>query len=72
MHPNNLLLETFKGKVRKISSDEKRVLVAKNHSVHDLQNSLSGLWLGDIVLCNYIRTIQRIDENQAMLKKHFV
>ncbi|GEM_PF-541815 len=58
---------TYKAKVKKILSDGKRVQVARNHSVGEINNTIPGLQLGEYVFCNDFETIRRmrIDKNNA-------
>lgn len=53
--------ETFKGIVRKIYYNGKRVLVARNHSVWEVENQIPNIMIGDIVLCNERTTIQKLE-----------
>jgi len=52
--------QTFKGKVKKIISNEKIVQVARNHSVAEIKNEIPGLKIGDFILCTDFETIRKI------------
>ena len=53
-------METFKGKVRRFIDGGKRVHVARSHSICDVENSIRDLKIGNVVLCNYYRTIKKL------------
>ncbi|MBI4214720.1 hypothetical protein HY546_01875 [archaeon] len=53
-------MQTFRAKVRLIVEDGKIVQVAKNHMVAELSNTIPGLKVGDIVLCDNTRTIRKL------------
>jgi hypothetical protein len=53
-------METFNGMVRKISENGKRVLVARNHGVWEIDNTIPDLRIGEKVVCNQMQTIQRL------------
>ena len=58
----------FKGKVRLIIDGGKRVQLSRSHSVCEIENGIEGLNIGDIVVCNSLRTIRKFDPNQKNLK----
>jgi len=53
-------METFKGKVRKISANGKRARIARSHSLCEIGNEIPGLKIGDMVLCQWGKTIKKI------------
>ncbi len=53
-------METFKGKVKKILENGKRVQVARSHSVGEIYNTLPNLKIGDWVLCSDRQTISKL------------
>ncbi len=61
------LVETWKGKVRLIFDNGKRVQIARNHGVYEINNAIPDLKLGDFVICNDYTTIQKIDSSQTLL-----
>ena len=60
--------DEFKGKVRLIIDGGKRVQIARSHSIGEMDNSILGLKIGDIVVCNSFRTIRKFDAKQKNLK----
>ena len=63
--------EVFKGKVRKLLDNGKRVQISRSHSVWEVHNQIPGLKIGDFVLCNQFQTIRKIEPKQATLKNSF-
>ncbi|MFH1256415.1 MAG: hypothetical protein V1494_03915 [Candidatus Diapherotrites archaeon] len=63
-------METFKGKVRRIFNNGKRVHVARSHSLCEIDNEIPDLKIGDLVLCQWDKTIKKIDKNQTGLKTY--
>jgi len=53
-------VETFKGKVRRIFDKGKKVHVARSHSLCEIANEIPDLKTGDIVLCQWDRTIKKL------------
>jgi len=51
---------TFKGKVRKIMANGKRVQIARSHSIAEIDNQIPDLKIGDTILCTDIETIKKI------------
>lgn len=60
MENKNPLLEIFKGKIRRIFANGKRVHVARSHSICEIENTIPDIKVGDIVLCNYLHTIKKL------------
>ncbi|MFH0986453.1 MAG: hypothetical protein V1911_00220 [Candidatus Micrarchaeota archaeon] len=61
-HINELgCAETFKGKVKQIFVGGKRVLIARSHSVCEIDNEIPDLKVGDIVICAWNKTIKKIE-----------
>ncbi|MBI2598056.1 MAG: hypothetical protein HYW50_02570 [Candidatus Diapherotrites archaeon] len=48
----------YKARVKSIYSNG-RVLVARSHSVGELENTLSDLKIGDFVICNDLQTLRK-------------
>lgn len=63
--------EIFKGKVRKVLENGKRVQISRSHSVWEIHNQIQSLKIGDLVLCNQFQTIRKLDPNQMTLRKMF-
>lgn len=53
-------METFKGKVRRILYNGKRVHIARSHSIHEIDNEIKNLKVGGLVLCSWHKTIRKI------------
>jgi len=63
-------MDIFKGKVRRILANGKRVQVARSHSVCEIDNFIQDIKIGDTVICQWGKTIRKIDKEQATLNKY--
>jgi len=52
--------QTYKGKIKKISSNGSRAQVARNHSVAEIKNTISNLKVGDLVLCTDFEILRKV------------
>lgn len=55
---------TFKGKVKKTLAGGKRIQVARNHSIAEIDNAIPNLQPGDLVLCTDLETIRKLWQKQ--------
>lgn len=62
-------MHTFRGKVRKLPGSGKRAQVARSSALCEIYNSIPGLKIGDLVLCNDLQTIRKLDPKQNSLWK---
>ena len=63
-------METSRGKVKGIFANGKRVQVARSHSVCEIDNFIQDIKIGDTVICQWGKTIRKIDKEQATLNKY--
>ncbi|HLD58932.1 MAG TPA: hypothetical protein VI977_04835 [archaeon] len=63
-------METFKGKVRRIFNNGKRVHIARSHSLCEIGNEILDLKIGDIVLGQWNKTVKKTGKNQTSLQKY--
>ncbi|MCX6802994.1 MAG: hypothetical protein NTY48_00290 [Candidatus Diapherotrites archaeon] len=55
-------MDLHKGIVRQIFANGRRVRIAKNHSVCEIDNNILDLKIGDKVLCSDFKVIRRIGD----------
>jgi hypothetical protein len=60
-------MDLHKDVVRQIFANGKRVRIAKNHSVCEIDNDILGLKVGDKVLCDDFKVVRKLDANEKVI-----
>jgi hypothetical protein len=57
-------METGKGKVRRIFNGGKRVHIAKNHSLCEIDNDIPDLKIGGLVECSDFKVLRKLEAKE--------